>query len=52
MIQYKRLCEGAELPTDNLDTAKALLNDLMKQMKERKMLQLVTISGVIILDYR
>lgn len=22
MIQYERLCEGAELPTDNLDTAK------------------------------
>ena len=38
MIQYKRLCEGAELPTDNLDTAKALLNDLMKQMKERHIL--------------
>lgn len=38
MIQYKKLCEGAELPTDNLDTAKDLLNDLMKQMKGRQIL--------------
>ena len=38
MIQYKRLCEGAELPTDNEDTAKVLLNDLMKQMKSRQIL--------------
>lgn len=38
IIQYKKLCEGAELPTDNLDTAKALLNDLMKQMKGRQIL--------------
>lgn len=38
MIQYKRLCEGAELPTDNVDTAKALLNDLMNQMKSRQIL--------------
>lgn len=38
MIQYKRLCEGAKLPTDNVDTAKALLNDLMKQMKSRQIL--------------
>lgn len=38
MLQYKKLCEGAELPTDNLDTAKALLNDLMKQMKGRQIL--------------
>ena len=38
MIQYKRLCEGAALPTDNVDTAKALLNDLMKQMKSRQIL--------------
>ena len=38
MIQYERLCEGAELPTDNLDTAKALLDDLMKQMKGRHIL--------------
>ena len=37
-VQYKRLCEGAELPTDNLDTAKALLNDLIKQMKSRQIL--------------
>ncbi|MDO4338669.1 MAG: AlwI family type II restriction endonuclease [Eubacteriales bacterium] len=38
LIQYKRLCKGAELPTDNVDTAKALLNDLMKQMKGRQIL--------------
>lgn len=38
MIQYKRLCEGAELPTDNVDTAKAVLNDLIKQMKSRQIL--------------
>ena len=38
MVQYKRLCEGAELPTDNMDTAKALLNDLIKQMKGRQIL--------------
>lgn len=38
MVQYKRLCEGAELPTDNMDTAKALLNDLIKQMKNRQIL--------------
>ena len=38
MLQYKRLCEGAELPTDNEDTAKVLLNDLMKQMKSRQIL--------------
>lgn len=36
MIQYKRLCEGAELPTDNMETAKALLKDLMEQMKNRQ----------------
>lgn len=38
MIQYKRLCEGTELPTDNVDIAKVLLNDLMKQMKSRQIL--------------
>ena len=38
MIQYKRLCKGAELPTDNVDTAKALLDDLIKQMKSRQIL--------------
>lgn len=38
MIQYKRLCEGAELPTDNVDIAKALLNDLMIYMKNRQIL--------------
>ena len=38
MIQYKGLCEGTELPTDNVDIAKVLLNDLMKQMKSRQIL--------------
>ena len=32
---YKKLCSGAPLPTDNLDVAKTLLEDLKKQMKER-----------------
>lgn len=32
---YKLLCNGAPLPTDNADVAKALLDDLIKQMKER-----------------
>ena len=32
---YKQLCSGAPLPTDNLDVAKTLLEDLKKQMKER-----------------
>lgn len=32
---YKQLCSGAPLPTDNIDVAKALLEDLKKQMKER-----------------
>ena len=31
---YKKLCSGAPLPTDNLDVAKMLLEDLKKQMKE------------------
>ena len=35
MDAYKKLCSGASLPTDNLDVAKALLEDLKKQMKER-----------------
>ena len=33
--QYKVLCLGAPLPTDNVDVAKNLLDDLSKQMKER-----------------
>jgi hypothetical protein len=33
--EYRKLCNGAPLPTDNIDIAKALLDDLMKQMKER-----------------
>ena len=38
MEQYKLLCNGAPLPTDNADIAKALLNDLLKQVKERHIL--------------
>ena len=36
--QYKLLCTGAPLPTDDVDVAKALLNDLIKQMKDRHIL--------------
>ena len=36
--QYKLLCNGAPLPTDNLEVAKSLLDDLSKQMKERHIL--------------
>ncbi len=32
---YQTLCKGAPLPTDNKEVAKALLDDLIKQMKER-----------------
>lgn len=35
MEQYTLLCNGAPLPTDNVEIAKALLDDLVKQMKER-----------------
>ena len=35
MEQYKLLCNGAPLPTDNVGVAKSLLDDLIKQMKER-----------------
>ena len=35
MESYKKLCSGAPLPTDNIDVAKSLLEDLKKQMKER-----------------
>lgn len=35
MNAYRKLCNGAPLPTDDLNVAKALLDDLMKQMKER-----------------
>ncbi len=38
MEQYKLLCNGAPLPTDNLEVAKSLLDDLIKQMKERHIL--------------
>lgn len=33
--QYKLLCVGAPLPTDSYDVAKALLEDMIRQMKER-----------------
>lgn len=32
---YKMLCSGAPLPTDDLDVAKSVLDNLIKQMKER-----------------
>lgn len=35
MEQYKLLCAGAPLPTDNADIATSLLRDLIIQMKER-----------------
>ena len=35
MDSYKKLCLGAPLPTDDIDVAKTLLEDLKKQMKER-----------------
>lgn len=38
MRQYKRLCEGAVLPTDNIDIAKISLNDMIRQMKKRHIL--------------
>lgn len=38
MEQHKLLCTGAPLPTDDVDVAKALLDDLIKQMKERHIL--------------
>ena len=34
--EYRILCSGAPLPTDNEDVAKSVLNDLMRQMKERR----------------
>ena len=36
--QYKMLCMGAPLPTDNKKIAKSLLDDLIKQMRERHIL--------------
>lgn len=36
--QYKMLCTGAPLPTDNKEIAKSLLDDLIKQMRERHIL--------------
>lgn len=34
MNEYRKLCNGASLPTDDIEIARALLDDLMKQMKE------------------
>lgn len=34
--EYRLLCNGASLPTDNENVAKSVLNDLMRQMKERR----------------
>ena len=36
--QYRLLCAGAPLPTDNMDVAKSLLDDLRNQMKARRIL--------------
>lgn len=38
MEQYKMLCTGALLPTDDVDVARKLLDDLVKQMKARHIL--------------
>lgn len=38
MEQYALLCSGAPLPTDHAEAAKALLDDLTKQMRERNIL--------------
>ena len=35
MDVYRSLCSGAILPTDNASVAKALLDDLVRQMKDR-----------------
>lgn len=35
---YQTLCHGAPLPTDDMDIARALLADLMSQMKQRHIL--------------
>lgn len=37
-LQYKQLCDGAKLPTDHIGTAKSLLDDLIRQMKDRHIL--------------
>ncbi len=38
MKQYKLLCAGAPLPTDDAEVSKALLDDLIQKMKERHIL--------------
>lgn len=38
MEQYKLLCTGAPLPTDDVDVAKSLIEELIEQMKERHIL--------------
>ena len=35
MDAYRTLCAGAPLPTDDMEVAKALLDDLVKQMNAR-----------------
>ena len=35
--QYKILCKGAPLPTDDITIARTILDDLIKQMKDRHM---------------
>ena len=35
---FKNLTTGAPLPTDNIDVAKKVLSDLMKQMKKRNII--------------
>lgn len=35
MYAYKKLCMGAPLPTDDIDVARVLLDDIKKQMKDR-----------------
>ncbi|MCI8492742.1 MAG: hypothetical protein HFG21_06990 [Anaerotruncus sp.] len=36
MDAYRMLCAGAPLPTDDMEVAKALLDDLVKQMSARR----------------
>lgn len=38
MAQYRLLCANAHLPTDSVDVAKSLLDDLIKQIKKRHIL--------------
>lgn len=38
LLQYKRLCEGAVLPIDDVVVARSLLDDLIQQMRGRHIL--------------